>query len=178
MCGFDFDMEFNWIRMPPIDGIRRKTVVDPVPTPTHLGCCLATSKKNFEKLGKYDPGLEIWGCENLELSFKAWMCGSRLEIIPCAHIGHMFKTYLPFKFVGRPDAVRRNCLRVAEVWMDQYKVFYEHRLSGLEVSYLCVSASLYLSLHFCLSECVSMCLFLFFFFFFFFFFWFWFLFPS
>ncbi|CAG5132076.1 unnamed protein product, partial [Candidula unifasciata] len=132
MCGFEFDMQFSWIPMPPVDGIKRKTLAEPVATPTHLGCCLATSKRNFEKLGMYDPKLEIWGCENLELSFKAWMCGGRMEVIPCSHIAHMFKHHGSYKWVGRPYILERNCFRVAEVWMDQYKVFYHHRLSDFQ----------------------------------------------
>ncbi|CAG5128036.1 unnamed protein product, partial [Candidula unifasciata] len=131
MCGFDFDMLFTWIPIPPPDGIKRRTWADPIPTPTHLGCCLATSKKNFDKLGRYDPGLEIWGCENLELSFKTWMCGGRLEIIPCSHIAHMFKHHIIYKWVGKPRILERNCLRVSEVWMDEYKVFYQHRLKAV-----------------------------------------------
>ncbi|CAG5117618.1 unnamed protein product [Candidula unifasciata] len=131
-CGFEFEMKYNWIKIPHIDGVKRKSHADPVATPTHTGCCFATYKRNFERLGKYDPGLEVWGCENLELSFKAWMCGGRLEIIPCSHIGHMFRPTFPYTFPGKPWAIERNCLRVAEVWMDQYKVFYQHRLSRIQ----------------------------------------------
>ncbi|CAG5128401.1 unnamed protein product [Candidula unifasciata] len=134
MCGFEFDMRFKWIPIPPPDGIKRKSLADPVRTPIHMGCCLAASKSNFERLGRYDPGQEIWGCENLEFSFKTWMCGSRLEIIPCSHIAHMFRPHFPYKWVGKPYIFERNCLRVAEVWMDQYKVFYQHRVSNLQVS--------------------------------------------
>ena len=39
-------------------------------SPTFLGCCFAISVEFFKHLGTYDPGYQIWGAENLELSFK------------------------------------------------------------------------------------------------------------
>ncbi|XP_059159340.1 polypeptide N-acetylgalactosaminyltransferase 5-like [Physella acuta] len=135
--GFDFDMNYNWIMPPPPpDGVERKSYADPVKTPTHLGCCFAVSKQTFEKLGRYDPGLDIWGCENLELSFKTWMCGGRVEMIPCSHVGHMYRPAFPYSWGENSTfTLQRNCLRVAEVWLDEYKKVYYERISDLQFLY-------------------------------------------
>jgi polypeptide N-acetylgalactosaminyltransferase len=88
------------------------------------GGLFSIDKAFFFKLGMYDPDFDIWGAENLELSFKTWMCGGTLEIIPCSHVGHIFRKKSPYKWRPGKDVIKYNTIRLIEVWTDEYKKFY------------------------------------------------------
>ncbi len=69
--------------------------------------------------------MEIWGAENLELSFKTWMCGGSLEIMPCSHIGHIYRKKSPYAHkVNNEFSLLRNLARLASVWLDDYAAFF------------------------------------------------------
>lgn len=50
------------------------------------------------------------------------MCGGELEIIPCSRVGHIFRRRRPYGGPSGQDTLLHNSLRVAHVWMDEYKV--------------------------------------------------------
>ncbi|XP_042351202.1 polypeptide N-acetylgalactosaminyltransferase 5 [Plectropomus leopardus] len=104
------------------------TISDPIRCPVMAGGLFSIDKKYFYELGGYDSGLDVWGGENMEISFKIWMCGGEIEIIPCSRVGHIFRGQNPYKFPkDRQKTVERNLARVAEVWLDEYKdIFYGH----------------------------------------------------
>lgn len=81
-------------------------------------------RKYFNELGQYDGGMDIWGGENLEISFRIWMCGGQLLIIPCSRVGHIFRKRRPYGSPGGQDTMAHNSLRLANVWMDDYKEQY------------------------------------------------------
>ncbi|XP_048048897.1 polypeptide N-acetylgalactosaminyltransferase 5 [Megalobrama amblycephala] len=126
---FRWPLVFGWSALPE-EYIRRNQVKDsdPIRCPVMAGGLFSIDKSYFYELGAYDPGLDVWGGENMEISFKIWMCGGEIEIIPCSRVGHIFRGDNPYKFPkDRVKTVERNLARVVEVWLDEYKeIFYGH----------------------------------------------------
>lgn len=58
---------------------------------------------------------------------QVWQCGGQLEIIPCSVVGHVFRTKSPHTFPKGTEVITRNQVRLAEVWMDDYKKIYYRR---------------------------------------------------
>ena len=71
--GFDWGMNFKW------EGLTKRVerFDELIPSPVMAGGLFAIDREFFTELGEYDPGLDIWGGENLEISFRIWMCGGR-----------------------------------------------------------------------------------------------------
>ncbi|XP_062564924.1 putative polypeptide N-acetylgalactosaminyltransferase 9 isoform X1 [Armigeres subalbatus] len=128
--GFDWNLQFNWHAVPDREKKRHKNTAEPVWSPTMAGGLFAIDKDFFERLGTYDSGFDIWGGENLELSFKTWMCGGTLEIIPCSHVGHIFRKRSPYKWRTGVNVIKRNSVRLAEVWLDEYAKYYYQRIGN------------------------------------------------
>lgn len=63
---------------------------------------------------------------------QIWMCGGQLEIIPCSRVGHIFRKRQPYTFPGGVDQILvKNNMRLAEVWMDDYKEHYYAKRPGI-----------------------------------------------
>lgn len=124
--GFNWKLNFRWYRVPQREMERRgNDRTAPLRTPTMAGGLFSIDKDYFYHLGSYDEGMDIWGGENLEMSFRVWQCGGILEIIPCSHVGHVFRDKSPYTFPGGVSKiVLHNAARVAEVWMDEWRDFY------------------------------------------------------
>uniref|UniRef100_A0A8D2KX80 Polypeptide N-acetylgalactosaminyltransferase n=1 Tax=Varanus komodoensis TaxID=61221 RepID=A0A8D2KX80_VARKO len=124
---FDWTLSFGWEALPDHENKRRKDETYPIKTPTFAGGLFSISKDYFYKIGSYDEEMEIWGGENIEMSFRIWQCGGQLEIIPCSVVGHVFRSKSPHTFPKGTQVIIRNQVRLAEVWMDEYKYIYYRR---------------------------------------------------
>ncbi|CAB3234120.1 unnamed protein product [Arctia plantaginis] len=123
---FSWRLQFRWF-MPSSEVIRQKLVnpTKPYSTPTMAGGLFAVRRSLFWRLGGYDEGMKIWGAENLELSWRAWQCGARVEITPCSRVGHIFRKNSPYGYDGFINKiVTVNLVRAAMVWMDEWADFF------------------------------------------------------
>lgn len=65
---------------------------------------------------------------------QVWQCGGQLEIIPCSIVGHVFRTKSPHSFPKGTQVISRNQVRLAEVWMDDYKeIFYRRNQQAAQL---------------------------------------------
>lgn len=69
---FTWSLFFTWGSIPDRVNRKRKSHLDPYPSPTMAGGLLAADRKYFFEIGGYDDDMEVWGGENLELSFRVF----------------------------------------------------------------------------------------------------------
>ncbi|CAO1307686.1 unnamed protein product [Diamesa tonsa] len=118
---FDWNFFYRKLELKPI---HQKFPTDLFESPVMAGGLFAISTKFFWELGGYDTGLDIWGGEQYELSFKIWLCGGQMFDAPCSRVGHIYRGSMPFEDDRKGvDFLSINYKRVAEVWMDEYKEF-------------------------------------------------------
>lgn len=119
---------FRWFMMglSQMDRVKENSTL-PYGTPVMAGGLFSIQRKYFWDSGSYDEKMDIWGGENLEMSFRIWQCGGRVEIAPCSRVGHIFRKSSPYSFPreGGVNAVLHgNLARLALTWLDGYQEFY------------------------------------------------------
>ncbi|XP_049426487.1 N-acetylgalactosaminyltransferase 7 isoform X2 [Epinephelus fuscoguttatus] len=137
-----WDWSLLWKRVPlsQREKAKRKHTTQPYRSPAMAGGLFAIERDFFFELGLYDPGLQIWGGENFEISYKIWQCGGQLLFVPCSRVGHIYRLQgwqgnPPPAHVGSSPTLK-NYVRVVEVWWDEYKdYFYASRPETLTLAY-------------------------------------------
>ncbi|KAH8742145.1 UDP-N-acetyl-D-galactosamine [Cryptosporidium ryanae] len=94
---------------------------EPIASPVMAGGLFAVRRDFFWKLGGYDQEFRHWGAENVEFSLRIWLCGGKLECVPCSRVFHIFRKK-GVGYTSPPNSLWRNRLRTARVWLDE---FYE-----------------------------------------------------
>ncbi|XP_053661491.1 polypeptide N-acetylgalactosaminyltransferase 35A [Anopheles marshallii] len=134
--GFNWGLHFKWDNLPKGSLERDSDFIGPFNSPTMAGGLFAIDRTYFKELGEYDMGMDVWGGENLEISFRTWQCGGSIELLPCSRIGHVFRKRRPYGSPDGKDTMIRNSLRLAHVWMDDYiRFFFEQQPQARHVSY-------------------------------------------
>uniref|UniRef100_A0A8C0WW24 Polypeptide N-acetylgalactosaminyltransferase n=1 Tax=Castor canadensis TaxID=51338 RepID=A0A8C0WW24_CASCN len=116
--GFNWELWCRYDALPQ-SWIDLHDVTAPVKSPSLMGI-LAADRLFLGEIGALDGGMLVYGGENVELSLRVWQCGGKIEILPCSRIAHLERHHKPYA-LDLSGALRRNALRVAEIWMDEYK---------------------------------------------------------
>ncbi|XP_043823552.1 probable polypeptide N-acetylgalactosaminyltransferase 8 [Dromiciops gliroides] len=121
--GFDWALWCLYDAVPK-SWLKLKDDTAPVKSPSIMGI-FAADRLFLKEIGSLDKGMQVYGGENVELGLRVWQCGGKIEILPCSRIVHLERAFKPYAWhLGQ--FMRRNALRVAEVWLDNYKsmVYY------------------------------------------------------
>ena len=97
-------------------------------TPITMG--MFAISKSWWNMGQMDPQLEVWGGENVEISFRTWLCGGRIVVAKDSYVAHLFRTKPTYKY--DTSLVTKNYIRIAHVWLDEKSLreFYqEHHMT-------------------------------------------------
>lgn len=122
---FNWQLSFRWFSSQRPKGLSyRSNSTSTIMTPAMAGGLFAINRAYFYEVGAYDEQMRIWGGENVEMSFRIWQCGGSVEISPCSHVGHVFRSATPYTFPGgMSEVLGQNLARAAQVWMDDWQHF-------------------------------------------------------
>jgi len=120
---FDWSLTFTWRTLTEAES-KNLRPQDAYNSPTMAGGLFAIEKDYFYEIGSYDSEMKMWGGENLEISFRIWMCGGRLIIHPCSKFFHIYRKHVGGENMRAGNYLQINNNRLAEVWMDDYKKIY------------------------------------------------------
>ncbi|XP_052046070.1 polypeptide N-acetylgalactosaminyltransferase 15 [Apodemus sylvaticus] len=122
----DWKLDFRWEALGEQELKALPSPISPIRSPVVPQEVVAVDRHYFQNTGAYDPLLSLWGSENLEMSFKAWLCGGSVEILPCSRVGYIYQSQEASSGTD-PEVILRNKIRIAETWLSSFKeTFYRH----------------------------------------------------
>lgn len=128
---FNWQLHFRWFALEKSELQKRQTdIAEPFRTPAMAGGLFTIERDYFFEIGSYDEEMKIWGGDNLEMSFRIWQCGGELEIVPCSHVGHLFRKSSPYTFPGGITKVTKDCTK--RLTPPKYRVRYLCRIRNIE----------------------------------------------
>lgn len=78
--------------------------------PIACGCSFGITKEAFEKVNGFDHFFQVWGKEDEELCFKAWLYGYRVVINPEVKVRHLFRLRHPYEVTSANVTYNMLCL--------------------------------------------------------------------
>ncbi len=107
---FDWKLDFIWYE----DGTPE--------VPVMSGGLLAVHRRWFIESGEYDPGMLMWGGENVEQSVRNWLCGGDIIVSRQSRVGHVFREVAPYK--PNVTQIHMNKARAVDGWFDDWSDYY------------------------------------------------------
>ena len=77
---FTWTLHYSWISVSDKPMKDEAEFIRPVRTPTMAGGLFSIERDFYFEMGDYDQRMEVWGGENIEMSFRIWTCGGKLEV--------------------------------------------------------------------------------------------------
>eukprot|EP01056_Protomagalhaensia_sp_Gyna25_P006131 Protomagalhaensia_sp_Gyna_25__6130@NODE_99_length_5285_cov_19_953298_g76_i0_p1_GENE_NODE_99_length_5285_cov_19_953298_g76_i0NODE_99_length_5285_cov_19_953298_g76_i0_p1_ORF_typecomplete_len696_score76_92Glycos_transf_2/PF00535_26/3_9e21Glyco_tranf_2_3/PF13641_6/3_4e20Glyco_transf_7C/PF02709_14/2_2e15Glyco_tranf_2_2/PF10111_9/1_4e14Ricin_B_lectin/PF00652_22/2e12CDtoxinA/PF03498_14/6_1e05DUF3683/PF12447_8/0_29Glyco_trans_2_3/PF13632_6/3_7e03Glyco_trans_2_3/PF13632_6/0_054_NODE_99_length_5285_cov_19 len=112
-------LTFRWVAVEQAMLTGKVSSAEAVASASMAGGLFAIDREWFWEFGGYDEGFVAWGAENVEMAFRAWMCGGRVECVPCSQTYHIYRKG-GSGYSNPPGALWRNRKRTARVWMDEH----------------------------------------------------------
>jgi GT2 family glycosyltransferase len=86
---------------------------EPYPVPLLGAAFLAMRRNLFAAVGGFDPGIDVWGTEDAELSIRLWTLGFECLVVPGVDVAHKFRSSHPYRVEW--ESVIYNKLRLASI---------------------------------------------------------------
>jgi GT2 family glycosyltransferase len=106
---------------------------NPYPVPLLGGGFVALPADVFRYIGGFDSGIEVWGSEDSELSFRVWSLGKQCVVAPSVIVRHRFRPEHP-TLVSFEEWIH-NKLRLARLHFRQRRVDIINHYWSISPSY-------------------------------------------